>query len=120
LKEAYKVVLEAHLTAMDIVRPGVLAKEIDLAARTVIEKAGLGDYFIHRTGHSLGLDIHEAPYIHANSEDVLLEGMVFTIEPGVYFKNLGGIRIEDDVVVTKTGCRSLNTFTKNYDSMILP
>lgn len=119
LKEVYPIVLEAHLTGMAVTKPGLKAKEVDLAARGVIEKAGFGEYFIHRTGHGVGLDIHEDPYMHANNETVLEEGMVFTVEPGIYFPGLGGIRIEDDVVVTKDGWRSLNTYTKDFEAMIV-
>lgn len=119
LEEIYKVVLEAQMSAIEKVRPGIPAKEIDLAAREIIEKAGYGDQFIHRTGHGLGLDIHENPKIHSTNEDILKEGMVFTIEPGIYMPGLGGVRIEDDVVVTKNGVIVLNKFTKGFSDMIL-
>lgn len=119
LKECYPIVLEAHLAGMNATKAGIMAKEIDNAARRVITKAGYGDYFIHRTGHGVGLDIHEAPYMHANNETILEEGMVFTCEPGIYFPGLGGIRIEDDVAVTKDGWQSLNTYTKDFESMIV-
>lgn len=119
LKECYGVVLEAHLAGINAAKPGIMAKEIDNAARGVITKAGYGEYFIHRTGHGVGLDIHEDPYMHAQNETVLEEGMVFTCEPGIYFPGLGGIRIEDDVAVTKDGRQSLNTYTKDFEAMIV-
>lgn len=119
LKETYPIVLEAHLAGMNVTRPGIMAKEIDDAARGVITRAGYGEYFIHRTGHGVGLDIHEDPYMHAKNETILEEGMVFTCEPGVYFPGLGGIRIEDDVAVTKDGWRSLNTYPKDFEKMII-
>lgn len=119
LEKIYKVVLEAQMAAIEKVRPGIPAKIIDLSAREIIEKAGYGDQFIHRTGHGLGIDIHENPKIHCSNEDILEEGMVFTIEPGIYITELGGVRIEDDVVVTKNGVMVLNKFPKNYSDMIL-
>lgn len=119
LKECYPIVLEAHLAGMNVTRPGLMAKEIDNAARGVITKAGYGEYFIHRTGHGVGLDIHEDPYMHAQNDTILEEGMVFTCEPGIYFPGLGGIRIEDDVAVTKDGWQSLNTYTKDFEAMIV-
>ena len=119
LKEVYPIVLEAHLSGMDVTKPGLEAREIDRAARSVIEKAGYGPNFIHRTGHGVGLDIHEDPYMHAHNETLLEEGMVFTVEPGIYFPGLGGIRIEDDVAVTSDGWESLNTHPKDFESMII-
>lgn len=119
LKEIYHIVLKAQTSAINLIRPGITAKEIDLAAREVIEKAGYGEFFIHRLGHGIGLDIHEYPKIHQQNVDILEEGMVFTIEPGIYLPNLGGVRIEDDVVVTKEGAKVLNNYPKDYESMII-
>jgi Xaa-Pro dipeptidase len=94
------------------IRPGVACQDVDLAARQVLVDAGFGDYFIHRTGHGLGLDVHEEPGIVAGNKMLLEEGMVFTIEPGLYIEGWGGIRIEDDVVVTKDGCECFTSFER--------
>ena len=88
---------------------GVSAEEVDQAARSVIEEAGYGEYFIHRTGHGLGLEAHEPPYIVAGNKRILQPGMTFTVEPGIYLPGRGGVRIEDDVVVTKDGRRNLSS-----------
>jgi len=103
LVRIYEVVWEAQERAFRAVREGVKAKEIDGTARSVIEKAGYGKYFTHRTGHGLGLDVHEEPYIGPDGEVVLENRMTFTIEPGIYVPGLGGVRIEDDVVVEGKG-----------------
>lgn len=99
LVEIYEIVKEAQENAFRAVREGVKAREVDRAARETIEKAGYGEYFVHRTGHGLGLDVHEEPYIGPDSETILENGMTFTIEPGIYVPGLGGVRIEDDVAV---------------------
>ncbi|WP_209476591.1 M24 family metallopeptidase [Thermococcus stetteri] len=99
LVEIYETVREAQENAFQRVREGIKAREVDRAARETIEKAGYGEYFTHRTGHGLGLDVHEEPYIGPDGEVVLERGMTFTIEPGIYVPGLGGVRIEDDVVV---------------------
>ena len=108
--KAYEAVLDANQRAMAMVKPGVKAEEIDRAARGALESAGLGQYFTHRTGHGLGLDGHETPWIMDGNATVLEEGMVFSIEPGVYFPGKYGIRIEDIVVVTANGVRNLTGF----------
>ncbi|ASJ00238.1 M24 family metallopeptidase [Thermococcus gorgonarius] len=95
----YNVVKEAQENAYRAVREGIKAKEVDRVARETIAKAGYGEYFTHRTGHGLGLDVHEEPYIGPDGEVVLKNGMTFTIEPGIYVPGLGGVRIEDDVAV---------------------
>ena len=119
MKKIYEIVLEANKRALASVKAGKSIKEIDLIARDYITEQGYGEYFIHRIGHGIGLDIHEAPYIHDRNEDVLEEGMIFTIEPGIYIPNLGGVRIEDDVLVTKDGHKVLSTYSKNIEDMIL-
>lgn len=109
LREVYEVVREAQERAFQTVREGIRAKEVDSVAREYISSKGYGEYFIHRTGHGLGLDVHEEPYIGPKNERVLERGMTFTIEPGIYISQLGGVRIEDDVVVEgKKGRRLTN------------
>lgn len=115
----YQIVLEAQLTAIETVRPGIPMKDIDAAARRIITKAGYGENFTHRTGHGIGLDIHEDPKIHSDNEAILQEGMVFTIEPGIYIPRFGGVRIEDDIAVTKNGAMVLNSYPKELKDMIL-
>jgi Xaa-Pro aminopeptidase len=105
----YRIVKEAHDQAIAFVRPGVTAAEVDRAARSVIEKAGYGPQFNHSTGHGMGLDVHEAPRLAKETNMVLEPGMVFTVEPGIYLPGKGGVRLEDDVLVTKTGCEVLTT-----------
>ncbi len=106
-RELHRVVLAAHDAAVAAVRPGMRVGEVDEAARAVIRAAGLGDLFIHRVGHGLGLEAHEAPSLDPGGDTVLEEGMVVTIEPGVYLPGWGGVRIEDDVVVEQDGGRML-------------
>ena len=101
-QKIYDTVLKSQEAGIKKARAGVKAKEVDLACREVIEKAGYGEFFIHSTGHGVGLDIHELPVISNTSETILEEGMVFTIEPGIYFPNEFGVRIEDTVVMTNT------------------
>jgi Xaa-Pro aminopeptidase len=105
--QAYEAVLAANERGRAAVKPGITAQAVDHAARSTLEAAGYGDYFIHRTGHGLGLDIHEPPWIMAGNEQLLEEGMVFSVEPGVYLPRQFGIRIEDIVAVTATGVRTL-------------
>jgi len=112
LQSVYSVVKAANEIGRNTVRPGITCEEVDRAVRQVIVEAGFGNHFIHRTGHGLGLDVHEAPNIGEGNQTILEEGMVFTIEPGVYLEGRGGVRIEDDVVVTKHGCQSLTSFCR--------
>ena len=108
--EAYDLVRKANAAGRKTVRPGVHAEEIDRATRSVIEEAGMGEFFIHRTGHGLGLDVHEEPWIQAGNSTSVEEGMVFSVEPGVYVPGRFGIRVEDIVVATSDGCRTLTGF----------
>lgn len=112
MRRIYDAVLRANRAALAVTRPGVPCGAVDQAARAVIEEAGYGEYFIHRTGHGLGLEGHELPQVAPGVEDVLEEGMVFTIEPGVYVPGVGGVRIEDDVLVTADGARELTSFPR--------
>jgi Xaa-Pro aminopeptidase len=107
VKRTYRAVLEAQLAAIDRVRPGVGAAQVDRAARRVLKGYGLDGAFVHSTGHGLGLEIHEPPRIGMRSKAVLREGMAITIEPGVYLEGFGGIRIEDTIIVTASGCEML-------------
>ncbi|MBY4211224.1 aminopeptidase P family protein [Rhodococcus fascians] len=104
----YAVLERAQQAAVDAVSPGVSAESIDAAAREVLVEAGLGEAFLHRTGHGIGLSVHEEPYIVAGNDITLTEGMAFSIEPGIYFRGQWGARIEDIVVVTADGCESVN------------
>ncbi len=112
LQEIYDVVYQAQKKARKEIGPGMTAGEADAVCRDYIEEAGYGDKFIHRTGHGLGLDVHEEPYIVGGSAVVLEPNMTFTVEPGIYLPHKGGVRIEDDVVVTEDGIESLTTFER--------
>jgi Xaa-Pro aminopeptidase len=109
VRDTYAVLREAQQAAVAAVRPGVTAQEVDAAARTIIAGAGFGEYFVHRTGHGIGLDVHEEPYIVAGNDLVLQPGMTFSVEPGIYLPDRWGARIEDIVLVTEDGCERLNT-----------
>lgn len=111
-REIYQVVKEAHDRAIEGVRPGLKASYIDSIARGVIKRAGYGEYFGHGTGHGVGLSVHESPRISPFDNTILEEGMVFTIEPGVYIPGFGGVRIEDMVLVTSRGCKLLTKTPK--------
>jgi Xaa-Pro aminopeptidase len=113
-RSAYEAVREAQDAAIAAVRPGVSAGEVDAAARKVLQKAGLGRYFTHSTGHGVGLEIHEPPRIAAGQKELLKPGMVITIEPGVYFPGKWGVRIEDMVAVTEGGCEVLTPTSKDF------
>jgi Xaa-Pro aminopeptidase len=106
--DAYRVLEEAQRTGVEAVRPGVAASEVDAVTRAIIDRAGLGDLFIHRTGHGIGLEVHEHPYIVAGNELRLEPGMAFSVEPGLYAPGRWGMRIEDIVAVTPDGVERLN------------
>ena len=112
MRAMYEAVYGANKAAREFARPGVTCEAVDRVARDVIEQAGLGEYFIHRLGHGLGLSVHELPNMVAGNQQVLLPGMVFTIEPGVYIPGVGGVRIEDNVVVTEDGLDVLTSFPR--------
>jgi Xaa-Pro aminopeptidase len=112
-KKAYKAVLEAQLAAIDAVKPDAKSTRIDKAARRVLKSYGLDKEFIHSTGHGLGLEIHEPPRLGKKDKTILQPGMAITIEPGVYIEGWGGIRIEDTVLVTETGCEILTPTPKD-------
>lgn len=113
MKEIYDTVLQANLAAIAKVKPGVTFSEIDLAAREVIEQAGYGEYYIHRTGHGIGLSVHEPYDVSSVNRRIVQPGMCFSIEPGIYLPNVGGVRIEDLVLVTEAGCEVLNHHPKD-------
>jgi len=112
LIDIYKIVLEAQLAAIAGIRPGMKAMEVDKIARDVIAKYGHADKFGHGLGHGVGLEIHEAPSVSTEGQSIIAEGMVFTVEPGIYIPGTGGVRIEDIILVTKTGCRILTKSSK--------
>jgi Xaa-Pro aminopeptidase len=117
LREMHDVVLEAHDRAIDRVHPGAMLRDIDAAARQFITDRGFGDYFGHGTGHGLGLEVHEFPAVSTRSDEEAREGMVFTIEPGIYVPDVGGVRIEDTVLVTAGGCRRLTRIPKGFRTL---
>ncbi|MBQ9544342.1 MAG: aminopeptidase P family protein [Clostridia bacterium] len=108
----YETVLKAQETAVAFVKAGLTGKEIDASARDVIDKAGFGKYFTHSLGHSVGIEIHESPNFSPKAEDIIPEGAVVTVEPGIYIEGEFGVRIEDMVSVTKTGCEDLTPVDK--------
>ena len=114
VRRLYKAVLEAQEAAKRAIRPGVKAGEVDAAARRALKRHGLARYFTHSTGHGLGIEVHEMPRLGRGEETVLEEGMVVTVEPGVYIEGLGGIRIEDDVVVTSSGAEDLTSASREF------
>ena len=118
-RRCYQAVLDAQLSAIDKIGPGVAASEVDAAAREVLKQANLGEAFVHGLGHGFGLEIHESPRMSSIAKEILQPGMIVTVEPGVYFGGDFGIRIEDDVLVTETGCEVLSTLPKGLDDCAL-
>ncbi|MFY9338108.1 MAG: Xaa-Pro peptidase family protein [Mycobacterium sp.] len=114
----YAVLQRAQAAAVAAVRPGVSAESIDAAARDVLAQAGLAEYFVHRTGHGIGLSVHEEPYIVAGNDQPLAEGMAFSVEPGIYLPGRWGARIEDIVIVTADGALPVNT--RSHDLTVVP
>ncbi len=112
-KEIYAIVQEAQQYALDRLRPGMTGKEGDALTRDIIARYGYGEYFGHSTGHGIGLEIHESPRLSLASDVVLTPGMVVTVEPGIYLPGFGGVRIEDDVVMTDRGIRVLTSSPKH-------
>ncbi len=111
-KKIYNTVLKGQLAAIETSKPNVAIGDVDTSARSIIEEAGYGKYFTHRIGHGLGIDIHEHPSLNATSTAKLQKGMVYTIEPGIYIPQVGGVRIEDDVVITENGVEVLTKYPK--------
>lgn len=119
LEAVYKVVLKAQERAIRKIRPGIKGQDVDAEARATIENSGFGRFFTHGTGHGIGLEVHEAPALRPNSDAILRPGMVVTVEPGIYVCGWGGVRIEDDVLVTRTGHEVLSTLPKSLDSVLV-
>ena len=118
-REIYNIVLEANLRGIAAAKPGNRMCDVDLAARNYIEEMGYGQYFTHRTGHSIGLEDHEAGDVSSVNTDIIRPGQCFSVEPGIYLPEEGiGVRIEDLVLVTEDGCEVLNSFTK--DLIVVP
>lgn len=108
----HRTVQLANQAGREAGKPGVACAEVDRAARKVIEEAGFGKFFNHRTGHGLGMECHEDPYMHGENEQLLQEGNAYTVEPGIYLAGINGVRIEDDVIVTADGAESLSTMSR--------
>lgn len=119
LEKIFATVLEAHDRALESVAPGVLLADLDQIARDYIKACGFGDYFGHGLGHGVGLEIHEAPTVSPRSTMSAEPGMVFTIEPGIYVPDIGGVRIEDTVLVTDIGYRILTKIPKRFNNILL-
>jgi Xaa-Pro aminopeptidase len=119
IKEIYTVCLDAQLAAIDAIAPGKSLPEIDAIARNIISKAGYGKQFGHSLGHGIGLDIHEQPVLASRAKGVLEPGHIVTVEPGIYLPGIGGVRIEDDVLVTATGKTVLSDLPKTLESTII-
>jgi len=117
LREIFDTVLRAHDLAIDRVRPGMALREIDSVARGHIADRGYGEYFGHGLGHGVGLEVHEYPTVSPCSEAVAEEGMIITVEPGIYIPELGGVRIEDMILVTADGCRPLTRIPKTFRTL---
>lgn len=119
LAKVYAAVLNAQQQAIRAIRPGVTGHDVDAAARDAITEAGYGSFFIHSVGHGLGMQVHEGPSLRANIKEVLQAGMVVTVEPGIYLPGWGGIRIEDDVLVTEAGCEVLTSVPRDFESALM-
>jgi Xaa-Pro aminopeptidase len=119
LERIYGVVLKAQQAAIDAIRPGALMSEVDEVARATIAQAGYGQYFGHGLGHGIGLEIHESPRLAADQSRPLKAGMIITIEPGIYVPGWGGVRIEDDVLVTKDGHRVLSSLPRDLSQCVV-
>jgi len=116
--EVFNVVVNAQRAAIEKVQPGIKAKDVDMAARKIIQEAGYGEYCVHRTGHGLGLDLHEEPYLRFDSDLILKEGMVFSIEPGIYIPNVAGFRHSDTVLITENGAKVITDYPRELKDLI--
>lgn len=118
-EEIYKTVLRSNLAGIKASQKGTVMGNIDRASRDIIDDAGYGEYFMHRIGHGLGLDVHEAPSVHGGNTDKLEAGHVITIEPGIYIPEIGGVRIEDMLYIDEDTTYNFNSFPKDFESMII-
>jgi len=107
-KKIHKIVQESNAAGRAVSKLGIPCADVDKAAREVIEKSGYGKYFTHRTGHGIGMEGHEAPYMRGDNMQILEPGMAFTVEPGIYLPNRNGVRVEDNMVITENGAESLS------------
>ena len=107
-KKIHKIVQDANAAGRAVSKPGIPCADVDKATREVIEKSGYGKYFTHRTGHGIGMEGHEAPYMRGDNMQILEPGMAFTVEPGIYIPNRNGVRVEDNMVITENGAESLS------------
>jgi Xaa-Pro aminopeptidase len=114
-ERVYRVVHQAQAAAIRLIRPGAALKAVDAAARSVIAEAGFGKYFGHGLGHGFGLEIHELPRLSPAADGLLCAGMVVTVEPGIYLPGFGGVRLEDDVLVTEDGCQVLSSLPSEFE-----
>ena len=112
IEEIYNIVLEAQIKSLEAVKPGLITSELDNIARTIISNYGYGEEFGHGLGHGLGIEVHEVPAVKKNDNTKLKKNMIITIEPGIYISGLGGVRIEDMVLVTDDGCEILTKCPK--------
>ena len=112
MKQIYDIVLKAQLAALEKIKPGIKCSDVDKTARDIISEAGYGEYFGHSTGHGVGLDIHELPFVSSKSDTILEQGMVITDEPGIYLPDKFGVRIEDMLSVTENGYRNFVSLPK--------
>ncbi|MEM7031890.1 MAG: Xaa-Pro peptidase family protein [Chloroflexota bacterium] len=111
-QQVYEAVKQANAAGRTASKPGIACQDVDRAARQIIDEADFGEYFIHRTGHGIGLEGHEPPYMVEGDKNPLEPGMTYTVEPGIYIQGVGGVRIEDDVVITENGAESLTSFNR--------
>jgi Xaa-Pro aminopeptidase len=119
MEKAYLAALRAQALAIDAIKPGARMCDVDAVARNCIAEAGFKGKFTHGLGHGLGLDVHEPPSLSWRSDEPMKAGMVVTVEPGIYLRGVGGVRIEDDVLVTETGCRVLTRLAKSLDATVI-
>ena len=118
-RKAFQAAIDAQQAALEAIKPGITAAEVDRVAREWIEKAGYGEFFIHRTGHGIGISPHEKPYLRFDNDLVLQEGMAFTIEPGIYIPGVGGFRHSDTVILIADGSRLITDYPRDMERLIL-